>query len=147
MSQVPDFVLTTDVMIGFPGESSEQFENTVDLLLDTQPYKLHIFPYSTREGTRAARLEDLIDGNEMNRRRDALYCLEGKLRRTVQEHYLYKKLNVLTEEGNCGEGWVNARSANYLKVRFPGDRIPGINYQIEVTDINGTDLIGRVVSD
>ena len=64
-ARVDDFVLTTDIMVGFPGESHEQFENTAQLLLETQPYKLHIFPYSPREGTRAARYQDLIGGSEV----------------------------------------------------------------------------------
>jgi len=144
--RVSDFVLTTDVMIGFPGESTEQFENTVGLLVETQPYKLHIFPYSRREGTRAARFSDLIHGTEMNRRRDILLSVEEKLRQNVQERYLGRNLNVLTEEGNCEEGWVTGRSANYLKVRFPGERVAGMNHQVEIVDLNGVDLIGRAVN-
>ena len=144
--QVPDFVLTTDVMIGFPGESLEQFENTVEILSETKPYKLHIFPYSAREGTRAAGFSDLIDPVEMNRRRDILLSLENELRTQIQRRYVSRRLNVLTEEGKCEDGWVNGRSANYLKVCFPGDRIAGINYQVEITNIKGADLIGHIAN-
>lgn len=144
-ARVSDFVLTTDVMIGFPGETAGQFENTVQILFETMPYKLHIFPYSRREGTRAALFSDLTDGNEMNRRRDILLSQEAVFRKKVQERYLDQTLNVLTEEGNCKVGWVTGRSANYLKVRFPGERLPGLNYRVEITDIDGADLIGRVV--
>ena len=143
-AQVRDFILTTDVMIGFPGESYDQFENTVQLLSETQPYKLHVFPYSRREGTRAAHFSEFIDGKEMNRRREILPSREEEWRRNIQVPYLGKKLNVLTEEGNCEEGWVTGRTQNYVKVRFPGKRIPGLNYQIEITDIDGVDLIGWV---
>ena len=143
--RVSDFVLTTDVMIGFPGESAEQFENTVGLLVETQPYKLHIFPYSRREGTRAARFSDLIHGTEMNRRRDILLSVEEKLRQNVQKRYLGRSLNVLTEEGNCEEGWVTGRSANYLKVRFPGERMAGVNHQVKITEIKDSDLLGKIV--
>lgn len=146
-SQVSDFVLTTDVMIGFPGESLEQFENTVEILSETKPYKLHIFPYSAREGTRAAGFSDLINPVEMNRRRDILLSLEEELRTQVQERYIGRRLNVLIEEGKCEDGWVNGRSANYLKICFPGKRIAGMNYPVEITGIKGVDLIGCIAKE
>ncbi len=146
-SKVPDFILTTDIMIGFPGETVSQFENSIETLIETEPYKLHIFPYSSREGTRAAQFLDLIPANEMNRRRNVLLMLEEKLRRKVQERFMGRKLNVLTEEGNGEEGWAVGRSANYLKVRFPAVRTAGLNYRVLIKEINDTDLIGQIAKD
>lgn len=143
-SQVSDFILTTDVMIGFPDESREQFENTVEVLSETRPYKLHIFPYSPRAGTRAANFPGLINPVEMNRRRDILLSLEDELRTRIQERYVGRKVNVLTELGKCEHGWVNGRTSNYLRVCFPGDQIAGMNYEVEITDVKGADLIGHV---
>ncbi len=142
-SRVPDFILTTDVMIGFPGETPEQFEHTAELLETTNPYKLHIFPYSSREGTRAARFTDLIDGKEMKRRRDYLLALEDELRSGIQRRFLGRNLDVLSENEKCEEGWVSGRTANYLKVRFQGQPGAGINYPVEIIDTNGSELIGK----
>ena len=77
-------MLTTDVMIGFPGEGEPEFEQTVDVLKETRPYQLHIFPYSPREGTRAYRFPQTVSGIEMIRRRHILLELE----KTIQHEYL-----------------------------------------------------------
>ncbi len=81
----------------------------------------------------------------MKRRRDFLLSLENDLRSDVQVRFLGRSMNVLSENERCEEGWVSGRSANYLKVRFPGKQIPGVNYQVQITNVNGSDLIGEVV--
>ena len=141
--QVPDFVLTTDVMFGFPAETAGEFQNTVDLLTTAQPYKMHLFPYSTREGTKAARFHELVDNSEMTRRRDVLALLEEKLRQQVQKHFLGRRLFVLVEDLSTETGWVAGRCANYLKVKFLGDITPGTLLEVQVDKIDGSDLAGQ----
>ena len=110
-----DFVLTTDVMVGFPGEGEAHFEQTIQTLLETQPYKLHIFPYSKREGTRAERFQNEIASTEVNRRKTALFSIEEKMRRQVERDFIGKTMDLLLEEGETEEGWLSGRGANYIK--------------------------------
>ena len=145
---INNFVLTTDVMIGFPGETSEDFEQTVEVLEETEPYKLHIFPFSPREGTRAARFQNTVASDEVRGRRHLAYQLEKKLRRRVQERFLGHTVDVLAEETRRGQGWTTGRSRHYLKVRFsvPGAQ-PGLCYPVRMTQIEGDELLGYAVAD
>ncbi len=140
---VEDFVLTTDVMIGFPGETNSQFDQTVELLIETEPYKLHIFPYSPRERTRAAQFQDLVADSEVRRRKEVLLLLEEKLRKDVQRKFLGQTMDILVEESKTEAGWVSGRGPNYLKVRFPLENsVPGNIFKIQLERIEGKELIG-----
>ena len=145
--RIDDFVLTTDVMVGFPGETDAQFAHTVDLLNETQAYKLHIFPYSVREETRAARFRDIIDGAEIQKRREVLLLLEEKLKRQVQERFLNRTMDVLVENLKSSAGAVCGHSANYLRVNLETDQVtPGLMVRVRTNRIENQELIGRIVS-
>jgi len=116
--RMPDFVLTTDVMVGFPGEMSRHFKNTVQLLDDIKPYKLHVFPYSAREGTKANRLANEVSTVEKMERRSLLLELEAEWRKWNEERFLGRKMEVLLEdESREDERW--ARASNFIKLRIP----------------------------
>lgn len=143
--RVNNFVLTTDVMIGFPGETNSQFDQTAQLLMETEPYKLHIFPYSPREGTRAARYQDLIGDSEVRRRKEVLLLLEEKLRRNVQQKFLGRMMDVLVEGSKTESGWVSGRGSNYLKVRFPlKDNTTRHIFKVQMERIEDRELIGSI---
>lgn len=146
-AQVSDFVLTTDVMVGFPGETQKQFGQTVNALLKTEPYKLHIFPYSAREGTRASRFRDEVTSQEKKRRRNILLSLERQLRKKVQSRFLGKTLEVLMEENERLPGWAFGRARNYLRIRFPraNGSLSG-SFSVQIERIEETDLIGTLMS-
>ena len=145
-SRLDDFVLTTDVMVGFPGETDFQFNQTVELLKETKPYKLHIFPFSKREGTRAARFQESISESEILRRKHILLGLEEKLRRNVQERFLGRTLDLVTEESQTKDGWASGRSANYLKVHvLVVEKKPaGSILKVRVERIEDRELIGSL---
>jgi len=145
-SQVPNFVLTTDVMIGFPGETDVHFEETVHILERTEPFKLHIFPFSPREGTRAATLDERVSPEVVARRREALQLMEGKLRRKIQNRYLGRVLDVLVEEEAREEDWAHGRSENYMVVQFPvrEERIRGLK-QVKIERIKDDALVGAIL--
>ncbi len=142
--RVSDFVLTTDVMVGFPGETPAQFDQTVELLKETQAAKLHIFPYSPREGTKAMRFqEEAVSEGEFRRRRQVLLLLEEGLRRSVHERFIGRVLEVVPEEKCPLPGWGLGRARNFLKVRFPKPE-NGYNsiLPIFVEGMEGEELIG-----
>ncbi|MBI3999054.1 MAG: tRNA (N(6)-L-threonylcarbamoyladenosine(37)-C(2))-methylthiotransferase MtaB [Candidatus Omnitrophica bacterium] len=145
--RVAHFVLTTDVMVGFPGESVHQFDQTVHLLLEAEPYKLHLFPYSTREGTRAAKFQSLVDGREIERRREVLLLLEEKLRRQVQESFLGGAMDILVEGDQTEDGWASGRAANYLQVHFPvQEKKVGSLFKVQIERIAENKLVGSLLN-
>ena len=146
-NRLDDFVLTTDVMIGFPGETDSQFDQTVELLEETKPYKLHIFPYSRREGTHAAQFQDEVSESEVLRRRTVLLRLEEQLRRSAQERFLGRSFDVISEDSPTEIGWASGRAANYVKVHFPvgEEKRAGRLFKIQMERIENQELIGSVV--
>ncbi|MBI4387795.1 MAG: tRNA (N(6)-L-threonylcarbamoyladenosine(37)-C(2))-methylthiotransferase MtaB [Candidatus Omnitrophica bacterium] len=120
--RLESFILTTDVMVGFPGETDKDFQATVDLLLKTHPFKLHIFPYSPREGTRAFPLKPVAK-EIVEKRITVLSQLEEKLRREVALHYLDSVCDMIVEESN-EKAWLEGRAHNYLPILIP--RVSGI---------------------
>lgn len=116
---MPDFCLTLDVMAGFPNETDEAFENTIRLLQTVKPLKCHVFPYSSREGTRAALLKNLAP--EVIKQRVHRLIEEGqRFSEEVRRPYLGQTMTVLTESFRDSSGQLQGLTPNYLKVNFPG---------------------------
>lgn len=115
--QVRDFVLSVDVMVGFPEETEAQFENTVELLKILRPLKSHVFPYSRREGTLAASWKGFPVKIIRDRARRLIKITE-KISHEVQTQYLARTYDVLVEERQKGTEISEGRTANYLKVFF-----------------------------
>jgi threonylcarbamoyladenosine tRNA methylthiotransferase MtaB len=116
---MPDFCLTMDVMAGFPGEEEIHFENTIALLREVRPLKSHVFPYSRREGTMAARYAD-VPKTILRERVQRLIALGQELSREIRLPYLGKTVPVLAETYKEDTGLLQGLSPNYLKVHFPG---------------------------
>lgn len=90
--------LTTDVIVGFPGESDEEFEDTVQYLTDLNLYEMHIFKYSPRQGTVAAAMKDQVDPEIKNQRSDVLLALTEKNKKAYESQFEGQELEVLVEE-------------------------------------------------
>lgn len=114
-----DVMLTTDVIVGFPGETDEEFEQTYEFLKRVKFYKMHVFKYSQREGTKAAVMPNQIDGKVKEQRSQRLIELSEQNQREYNEKYIGKEVEVLFEEreGKCFKG----HTANYLLVKFETD--------------------------
>jgi len=140
---IKNFVLTTDVMVGFPGETERHFEETINVLIGAKPFKMHIFPYSQREGTKAFHY-DLIPNEMVVRRIKVLKELEWKLAQFVCESYVGQTVEVLLEEPKRPEV-IEGRVANYLPVRVDGiyDFRAGEMVQVEIVQSKESVLIGQ----
>lgn len=90
--------ITTDVIVGFPGETQEEFEETVDFLGQIHFYEMHIFKYSRREGTRAARMDGQIQESVKSARSDVLLKLEADMSLEYRKSFLGQEKEVLMEE-------------------------------------------------
>jgi threonylcarbamoyladenosine tRNA methylthiotransferase MtaB len=141
-SELPDFSLTLDVMAGFPGEGQSHFQNTVDLLQRIKPLKCHVFPYSRREGTRAAALEDLPAPVIRDRVRQ-LIALASQLSREVRQQYVGRTFPVLVEK-QVGTGkLLQGITPNYLSVCFQGEREwVGENVSVKLLTLQGDTFLG-----
>lgn len=141
-SELADFSLTLDVMAGFPGEEARHFENTVRLLETVKPLKCHVFPYSRREGTRAARFSD-CDAKTARERVNTLIALGERLGYTERMKYRGRTLPVLVEKNDRRAGMIQGLTANYLKVCFKGGAESlGQIAPVELTALQGNLFLG-----
>lgn len=115
---IPDLAVTTDVIVGFPGETEENFLEMADFIREIGFSELHVFPFSPRTGTPAARRTDQIRGEVKKRRVDVLLALSDELAKDFIRKNVGKTLEVLPE--TWSEGWLSGHTGNYLSVRFPG---------------------------
>lgn len=117
-ANIPDVSITTDVIVGFPGETEEEFNETYDFLSRIKLTKTHIFKYSIREGTKAATMPNQIDTNVKEERSKLLLELNNKNEKEFISNYLNKEVDVLIEqEVNGKQGVFEGYSRNYIKVQ------------------------------
>ena len=109
-----DVNLTTDIIVGFPGETEEEFEKTYKFLDEIKFYKMHIFKYSQRKGTKAAVMPNQIPGDIKELRSRRLIELSNKNEFEINQKYIGKKVEVLFEEEK--EGVFKGHTANYMLV-------------------------------
>ena len=94
----PGCAITTDVIAGFPGETEEEFRETIALAKEAGFYEMHVFPYSPRKGTRAAAMPGQVSGPVKSERTAELLKLSAELSHTFRERLIGQKLEILTEE-------------------------------------------------
>ncbi|MGQ9632542.1 MAG: tRNA (N(6)-L-threonylcarbamoyladenosine(37)-C(2))-methylthiotransferase MtaB [bacterium] len=115
--RIPEIGLTTDVIVGFPGEREEDFQRTYDLCRSVGFNRMHVFRYSPREGTPAAKFLDQIDGRVALERRRRLGDLALELTQKFNRRFLGRPLYVLLEEEAAGrDGFLSGYSDNYVKI-------------------------------
>lgn len=115
-----DIAITTDVIVGFPDETEEDFNTTVNNIKKLKFAELHVFPFSKREGTKAASMNNQIDGNIKKKRVKELLELSEKLKEEYYKMFINEDLEVLTE--NYNEGFLTGHLSNYGKVVFEGKK-------------------------
>lgn len=119
--RVPNIAITTDVIVGFPYETDELFNKTVENIKEINFAQLHVFPYSPRKGTIAASMSNQIDPKIKKERVQILMNLSRKLNGEYIEKYLDKELDILFETID-NEGYLYGHSTNYIKVRAKGNK-------------------------
>ena len=109
-----DVILTTDIIVGFPGETDEEFNKTYKYLSDVNFYKMHVFKYSPRRGTPASKMPNQIDGNIKEQRSKKLIDLSNKNELEYNKKYIGKTVEVLFEEEKTG--LYKGHTQNYILV-------------------------------
>ncbi|SEM47991.1 threonylcarbamoyladenosine tRNA methylthiotransferase MtaB [Paenisporosarcina quisquiliarum] len=129
---LPDLAITSDVIVGFPGETEEEFMETFNFIRDQKFSELHVFPYSKRTGTPAARMDNQVDEDVKNERVHRLITLNDQLAVEYASKFEDEVLEIIPEESyklDSASNMVEGYSDNYLKVVIPGSE----------------DLIGKLV--
>lgn len=145
---MPDAGLTCDVIVGFPGETEAQFQETVRLCEEARFCKIHAFPYSERSGTLAARLDDDVPPAEKTRRVQELLRLSDRLGLKFAEGYLGETVTILVEQPDRRSGQVSGLTGNYLRVTFDSpDAERGQLLRLQVQSAGSDGAFGTLVSD
>lgn len=115
-----DASITTDIIVGFPGETDKEFEETYKFLSEISLSKLHIFKYSERKGTKAEALSGKVDPKKKDERSRLLSLLDNKCEKEFIGKYIGKEIKVLFEEEK--EGFFTGYTENYIKVSVLSDK-------------------------
>ena len=144
---MPDLVLTSDVIVGFPGETAEEFEDTMSVLREARFDALFTFLYSKRAGTPASKLQDPVPRAEKQRRFDALIALQNGISEEKHRAYIGRTLRVLVD-GESGEPDrpLTARTNGGRLVRLKGapENI-GHYADARITECNTWSLVGELI--
>lgn len=138
----PNVVLTTDVIVGFPGETEQEFNETYEYLKNIRFTKLHVFRYSPRKGTVAAKMKDQVDSKIKEERSHKLIELSDKCEKEVLDKYIGKKVKVLFEKQE-GE-YIKGHTTNYLVVKIKDSKLENQILDVNITSREKLELIGRM---
>ena len=118
-----DVMLTTDIIVGFPGETEEEFETTYQFLKEVKLYKMHVFQYSPRKGTRAAVMPNQIDGNIKEARSKKLIELSNENQKMYNQQLVGQEVEVLFEDKEVEDGitYFRGHTQNYVLVKYKTD--------------------------
>ncbi|MCT4594601.1 MAG: tRNA (N(6)-L-threonylcarbamoyladenosine(37)-C(2))-methylthiotransferase MtaB [Anaeromicrobium sp.] len=114
---MPKVSITTDIIVGFPGETDEEFEKTIKFVKDIKFSQIHVFKYSPRKGTPAAKFENQVDGIIKNKRSEELISIVEKLTKEYNNKFIGQNKHVLFETKSAEEeGYYEGLTENYIKV-------------------------------
>lgn len=143
--RIPDVMLTTDVIVGFPGETNEDFSETLRFLKEIKLMHMHIFKYSPRKGTPAAKMQDQVDPQTKQFRSDILLNLSTRNFKEVTQKYMERPLDVLFEEVDR-DGYYEGLSDNYIRIKVKSDEdIRGRILPAKIIDIRDDYCIGGLI--
>jgi len=114
----PEVCITTDVIVGFPGESDEEFAETYNFIKECEFDMLHVFPFSSREGTLASRMKDQIDPRIKKERVNKLLELSNTLWKKYCDKFIDREVEVLVEKYDDINHLSSGHTSNYLEVCF-----------------------------
>ncbi len=153
LSAMPDAAIGTDLIVGFPGESAAQFEATREYVSGLPLAYLHVFPYSVRAGTTAARFPGRVGAGEIKRRAAEMRRIGEQKRSAFAARFVGRRLNVLLEESaeentqqDTNDRWLSGYSRNYIRVLTSGPgAIANHVVEVEASLAKSAQLVGQVV--
>lgn len=142
--KVPNIAITTDLMVGFPGETDEDFKESLVFCNDIAFSAMHIFKYSMRSGTPAAAMPDQIDPQIKERRAKQMADVAQKNKLDYERRFVGQTLRILVEE-QTKDGLWTGHSSNYLLVTSPGENIRSGDFvDVKITSAERNRLLGEI---
>ena len=138
----PDISLTTDIIVGFPSETEEDFQDTLSFVREVQFSKVHVFPYSRRSGTVAADMAEQVPGDVKKDRVRRLLALSKELETEYMKKFIGKTLPVLMEVNRTD--YSLGHTSNYLLVKVPGEYQSEDLVDMTITDVSYPYCLGEV---
>ena len=137
----PDVIFTTDIIVGFPGETDEEFEKTYEFLKKIKFYKMHVFKYSIRTGTKAEKMENQIPNSIKEIRSKRLIDLSDENQKDFNKSYIGKIVEVLVEEEE--EGFFKGHTSNYMMVKFKSNEdVVNEIVKVKILDCDKNNIFG-----
>lgn len=144
-AQVPDVAITTDIIVGFPGETEEDFATTLEFARQCGFAKMHIFPYSKRKGTPAESMPDQVDEAVKSERAARLAAVDEELHQEMLQSMLGKTEEVLFEQP-ADVGYMEGLCGPYLRVVVPASpELAGEICQVKITGVQDDWLRGEIL--
>lgn len=143
---MPHAGITTDIIVGFPGETEEEFNKTYEFVREIGFSRIHVFKFSPRKGTPAAKHENQVDGNIKNSRSEKLIALGEEMMSEFNSKFIGSNLSVLFEEESRKEkGYIEGYTTNYIRVKAKED-VKSFGQILDVRIKEGREdyLIGRI---
>ncbi len=139
-----DVAITTDIIVGFPTESEENFKESYDFAKEVKLSQIHVFPYSPKEGTVAAKIRPQVEPEVKNERSQKMLELAEKLNREFREKYLNKDVDVLFEREE--NGFYEGHTRNYIKVLCKAEKdLTNQIVKVKLTKVNDDDTMTGVI--
>lgn len=139
---IPGVSISTDLIVGFPGESEEEFEQTCSFLKECEFSFLHVFPYSMRSGTKAAEMKDQIDPKVKKARVNICTQISEELYDIYKQSFIDKEVVVLFEKDE--EGYSFGHTSEYLPVKVQGEYAKSSFATVQIKELRNHELFGVI---
>lgn len=144
-NESPDFTFTTDIIVGFPGETEIDHQDTLSAMREVCFAKVHMFPYSDRERTKASAMPNKVSPSIISRRKQEVLRLSEKLSFELRESFLGREMTVLTEKRE-GHGKIEGHTENFLNVLIQSDILkPNEIVRVKLIENTPAGLIGELL--
>ena len=141
--EIPDISITTDLIVGFPGETKELFQETIDTLNKIKFTKIHTFPYSKRNGTKAAEMKNHVEGQVKKCRVREVLLLSNKYELEYYQKNINKEYDGIVETRKDNKKIVI--TSNYIPVEINDNLENNTKVNIKITEVNDSKIIGKVI--
>lgn len=142
---IPNVAITTDIIVGFPGETDEEFTSTYNFLKEIELTQMHVFKYSIRKGTPAATMGDQVDPKIKHDRSEKLIKMSSKNFAKFASRFIGKELEVLFEK-NVKDDVYEGLTTNYIRVYAKSDTdIQGLIKKVKIIDVKDNFIEGSLV--
>ena len=143
---MPDAAITTDIIVGFPGETKEEFEETYEFVKEIKFANVHVFKYSKREGTPAAEKKDQIHGTIKNDRSKKLIDLAEEQSKDFMKKFLNKEKDILIESTSRKEGYMEGYTDNYIRVAIKASKeLENEIIDTKLIEIEDDKVLGEII--